>query len=242
MAKQQDYQAPKRKEPGLIGKLFSALIQFISWLIVSLIISIGIEWVGMSYYWTDQGANHAKEVLAIDKSYMNLQLVSQSLEIKVRVVDLTFNAVSWIEDKQWLKSIGTLSHDSAPTMYSGVLNWVDHLLVKYSEHIEASKYVSQTFVIRLGLIVFSLPIFGLAILVGAVDGLVERDLRRWGGGRESSNVFKLAKKTITPLFVLACVVYISVPISINPVFIILPFAGLVGLSVRITFERLKKYF
>jgi len=79
-------------------------------------------------------------------------------------------------------------------------------------------------------------------VVGAVDGLVERDLRRWGGGRESSNVFNLAKKSITPAFVLACVVYISLPYSLNPVIVILPFAILLGLAVRISFERLKKYF
>ncbi|MGK0442556.1 MAG: hypothetical protein ACJA0N_002368, partial [Pseudohongiellaceae bacterium] len=40
---------------------------------------------------------------------------------------------------------------------------------------------TQTFVVRLALIVFLLPIFIFAGLVGAVDCLVERDLRRWGG-------------------------------------------------------------
>ena len=102
--------------------------------------------------------------------------------------------------------------------------------------------MTQTFVIRLALILFSLPIFLVAALVGGVDGLVERDLRRWGGGRESSNVFNLARRSVVPSFVAACVVYISLPFSINPVIVILPFAFLLGLAVRIGFERLKKYF
>ena len=87
-----------------------------------------------------------------------------------------------------------------------------------------------------------MPVFVLAGLIGAVDGLVERDLRRWGGGRESSNVFNLAKRSVVPAFVSACVIYISLPFSIDPVVVLLPFALLLGLAVRISFERLKKYF
>jgi len=94
----------------------------------------------------------------------------------------------------------------------------------------------------LALILFSLPILAIAALVGGVDGLVERDLRRWGGGRESSNVFNLARRSIVPAFVAACVVYISLPFSINPIIVILPFACLLGMAVRIAFERMKKYF
>ena len=88
----------------------------------------------------------------------------------------------------------------------------------------------------------SIPLFFSLIIVGAVDGLVERDLRRWGGGRESSNVFNLARQSITPAFVSACVIYISLPYSINPSWVILPFAVIQGLAVRVTLERLKKYF
>ncbi|MGS2724584.1 integrase arm-type DNA-binding domain-containing protein [Porticoccus sp. GXU_MW_L64] len=59
---------------------------------------------------------------------------------------------------------------------------------------------------------------------------------------KSSNVFNLARRSVVPSFVAACVVYISLPFSINPVIVILPFALLLGVAVRIGFERLKKYF
>lgn len=242
MSSQRDYQPPKRKEPGTLGKLFTALIQFITWLVVGLIVSIGIEWVGMKYYWPEQGSDHAKAVLATDQNYLNQQLADTTLTIKSKVIDMTRSTNEWIDKQRWFKTVRQSNDGDNQLTLNGFNNWLSGLKTKYRDYIQASKYVSQIFVIRLGLLIFSLPVFIMAIVVGTVDGLVERDLRRWGGGRESSNVFKLAKRSITPLFVLACVVYISLPMSLNPVIIILPFAIMVGLSVRITFERLKKYF
>ena len=66
MAKSQQYQPPRRKEPGLIGQLFSALVQLMVWLVISLMLSIIIEWLGMIWFWPEQGADHAKAVLAAD--------------------------------------------------------------------------------------------------------------------------------------------------------------------------------
>ena len=75
----------------------------------------------------------------------------------------------------------------------------------------------------------------------ALDGLVRRDLRRWGGGRESSFLYHHAKRWIWPLFITAWVLYLSLPFSIHPAFAILPFAGLIGVLVALTTGSFKKY-
>ena len=242
MAKSQQYQPPRRKEPGLISGLFSALIQLIVWLVISLMLSITIEWLGMIWFWPEQGAGHAKAVLASDQTYLNQQLHDRSLAIRGDIVALTDEAVSWIAHQSWLKTTFGNVPKAPDGNFSTLQVWGSDLYKRYDEYLDASTYVTQTFVIRLALILFSLPIFLVAALVGGVDGLVERDLRRWGGGRESSNVFNLARRSVVPSFVAACVVYISLPFSINPVVVILPFAFLLGIAVRIGFERLKKYF
>ena len=244
MPKQQQTPVPRRKEPGLIGKLLSATVQLAVWLIISLLLSIIIEWVGINRFWTEQGANHAKTVLAMDQRYLNQSLKNESLVIKGQVINATATAVNWIAQQSWLTTLSTGTPISKVSMGSmdAIQKWIHGLSDRYQDYWQAANYVAQTFVVRLALIFFSLPIFLFAGVVGAVDGLVERDLRRWGGGRESSNVFNLAKKSITPAFVLACVVYISLPYSVNPVIVIFPFAILLGLAVRISFERLKKYF
>jgi integrating conjugative element membrane protein (TIGR03747 family) len=75
-----------------------------------------------------------------------------------------------------------------------------------------------------------------------VDGLVERDLRRWGGGRESSTVYELAKSAIGPTAIGAWMIYLGMPVSVDPSYVIVPFVFLFGFSVRVTTDRLKKYF
>ncbi|WP_101757298.1 TIGR03747 family integrating conjugative element membrane protein [Oceanicoccus sp. KOV_DT_Chl] len=242
MAKPQQYQPPKRKEPGLLGNLFSALVQLVVWLIISLMLSIIIEWIGMIWFWPEMGSEHAKAVLATDQTYLNQQLYDQSIPIKNDVVATTHQAVTWIAHQSWFETIIQMVPSASAGTFAVFQEWAHDLYQQYRDYLQASTYVTQTFVIRLVLIVFSLPIFLLAALVGGVDGLVERDLRRWGGGRESSNVFNLARRSIVPAFIAACVVYISLPIGVSPVIVILPFAILLGLAVRITFERLKKYF
>lgn len=241
MASTKENPYPKRKEPGLIGKLFSAFVQLIVWLIVSLCISIIIEWFGMNWWWPEQGIEHAKGVYFQDQAYLNQQLLEQSANIKSRVAEKAYSVINWIEQKNQLKG----DFDLLPSLgqeASAVEDWVYDFYQNYKQFLKSAVYVTQTFVIRLTLILFSLPIFAIAAVVGGVDGLVERDLRRWGGGRESSNVFNLARRSVVPAFVAACVVYISLPFSINPVMVILPFTFLLGMAVRIAFERLKKYF
>ena len=242
MTKPQQYQPPRRKEPGLLGNLISALVQLVVWLIISLMLSIIIEWVGMIWFWPEQGSEHAKSVLATDQAYLNQQLYDQSITIKNHVIDTSHQAVTWIAHQSWFETIIQTVPTASTGSFGVFQEWVYDSYQRYRDYLQASTYVTQTFVIRLALILFSLPIFAIAALVGGVDGLVERDLRRWGGGRESSNVFNLARRSIVPAFVAACVVYISLPFSINPIIVILPFACLLGMAVRIAFERLKKYF
>ena len=91
------------------------------------------------------------------------------------------------------------------------------------------------------ILVLALPVFALFSLVAIVDGLVKRDLRRWGGGRESSFVYHWAKRSALPLLVLTWVIYLALPFSLHPTFIVLPFAMLFALSVAVTASTFKKY-
>ena len=54
---------------------------------------------------------------------------------------------------------------------------------------QGAMQVTQLFSVRLAILTLAMPVFLLFSLVALVDGLVQRDLRRWGGGRESSFVY-----------------------------------------------------
>ena len=86
-----------------------------------------------------------------------------------------------------------------------------------------------------------MPIFLLFSLVALVDGLVQRDLRRWGRGRENSFVYHYAKKAALPLVVIIWVVYLALPFSLHPSFIVLSFAAMFVLTVAVTASTFKRY-
>ncbi len=62
-----------------------------------------------------------------------------------------------------------------------------------SDYMQAGMQITQVFAVRLAILTLATPVFGLFTLVALVDGLVRRDLRRWGGGR-----VKLLRVPTTP--------------------------------------------
>jgi len=90
-----------------------------------------------------------------------------------------------------------------------------------AEFVIAGMQVTQVFSVRLAILTLAMPVFMLFSLVALVDGFVKRDLRRWGGGRESSFVYHWAKRSAMPLLVLSWVIYLALPFSLHPTFIAL---------------------
>lgn len=85
---------------------------------------------------------------------------------------------------------------------------------------------------------YVIALFGLVALV---DGLVQRNLRRWCGGRERYFVYHHAKKVIFPVFILAWAVYLGLPTSMHPNHVIHPFAALFAIAMAIAAGSFKKY-
>jgi integrating conjugative element membrane protein (TIGR03747 family) len=108
-------------------------------------------------------------------------------------------------------------------------------------YILAAMQVTQVFSVRLAILTLALPVFGLFSLVALVDGFVKRDLHPWGRGRESSFVDHWAKRSALPLLITSWLLYLALPFSLHPSFIVLPFATLFALSVAVTANTFKKY-
>lgn len=103
--------------------------------------------------------------------------------------------------------------------------WIYHYLRDY---IESVLYVIIIFIIRLMIIVLTSPLFLLAALVGVVDGLVKRDLRRFGVGRESAFKYHHAQRAVLLVMLLAWALYLSIPFSIHPNWLLIPSAIFFG--------------
>jgi integrating conjugative element membrane protein (TIGR03747 family) len=242
MVKKPEKALPSRKEPGIFAGLITRLFSLVFWIVFSLMLSIVIEWLGITFFWPEQGHHHALTMLHDETEYLNHHLLKVTSELDRAIYHITQQAVAWVEHDSGINTL--IQRMASPgRIQEGKLNeWSHALYVNYEAYLLAVPAITQLFFVRMAIVIFSLPAFLLLAIVGVVDGLVERDLRRWGGGRESSNLYNLARKTVSPLFIIACVLYISSPVTVHPGWIIIPFACVVALSLRITLSRLKKYF
>lgn len=99
----------------------------------------------------------------------------------------------------------------------------------------------QLFAVRLAVLALAVPAFVLFGVVGLIDGLVQRDLRRRGAGRESSFVYHHARAAILPLLLAPFIAYLALPVSLHPGWIVLPAAMLAALAVALAARSFKKY-
>ncbi|MCY1452341.1 integrating conjugative element membrane protein [compost metagenome] len=120
-------------------------------------------------------------------------------------------------------------------------SWINQLYVSIEDFVLAAVYVSFTFVVRLTILVLATPLFLLAMFTGFIDGLMRRDLRKFGAGRESSFVYHRAKRAVIPLLLVPWIIYLSLPFSLNPLAVFLPFAVMLGVTTAITAATFKKY-
>lgn len=215
-----------KPKKGIISFVFGLPFQILGIVIVSLFTSILIEWAGMYWDWWDQpGAAHAKQIMEaeigwLDQSFGRSLVFNDPIEKTGLVVDRIYT---------WL----VIETGISPYMSEASIGWVAYL--------QAAVYVSLMTAIRLIILILTTPLFIMAALVGFVDGLVQRDLRRFGAGRESAFLYHHAKRAIGPIFILGWLVYLSLPISLHPNWFLLPNAFLFGAMIALASSSFKKY-
>lgn len=229
----------ERPQPGVIRSGFGLGIKFISFLIISLVISIMIEWLGIAFFDFD-GLDHAKGMLEREIGYLVGGGESfygvETNEFSIQLSDMLFfylfekTGIVWVVD--WLATPNPSSH---------IWLILSPIYEAYQDYIVGAFYVAKTFFVRLAILILASPAFGLFVTVGIADGLAQRDIRRWSGGRESAFIYHHAKRSLLPLFVAPWFIYLTLPTSIHPNYVILPFAALAGMSARAMASRFKKY-
>ena len=89
--------------------------------------------------------------------------------------------------------------------------YISQVYVWTESYLIAAAFTTLTFLVRLLVLVLTLPLIFTATFVGLIDGLV----RRFGAGRESSFIYHRAKASLKPLAVLPWVTYLALPISMH---------------------------
>ncbi|MFG0634663.1 TIGR03747 family integrating conjugative element membrane protein [Pseudomonas sp. xss_2] len=232
---------PQQRNPGLIFGILELCLRLLGLLIASLIFSIMLEFVGMLWFWPEQGWHHShamwlSELGWLSNHFKHSLLVQEPAQATFKVLE---HLNDWVVVRSgWGTSDAQLKLLSRETSLQGQLAQVYAVMQDY---LLAALFTVFTFVVRLVVLTLATPLFMLAVITGAVDGLMHRDLRKFGAGRESSFVYHRAKRTLLPLMVSPWVIYLSLPLSMNPVWVLLPCAAVLGWMVAITAATFKKY-
>ncbi|MFG5959390.1 DUF4400 domain-containing protein, partial [Salmonella enterica] len=105
----------------------------------------------------------------------------------------------------------------------------------------SSENITLTFLLRLAILLQALPLFVLIIVIGLIDGLVRRDLRKFGAGHESGFVYHHARRMIGSSLAATVLVWLALPVFLEPRVVLLLGALLIGLTESIMIGAFKKH-
>ncbi|MBS0450081.1 MAG: TIGR03747 family integrating conjugative element membrane protein [Proteobacteria bacterium] len=235
------------RQQGLLAGVLTLPFRFFGVLCGSLFLCIVIECVGMHFFWPEEGWHHAQNMLThelalVSESFTRSVVVQEPGRSAKQLVDQGYNwlfvrsgLLDWIRDAAAQSRAGAENHAHDFRYYIGLI------YVHVESYLIASAYTVLVFLVRLLVLILTLPLFLLAAFVGFVDGLVRRDVRSFGAGRESGFIYHRARAALMPLAVLPWVMYLASPISVHPLLILLPSAALLGVAVCIASATFKKY-
>ncbi|CBJ80662.1 conserved hypothetical protein [Xenorhabdus bovienii str. Jollieti] len=251
MAQSENQSRPSSQPPRKHGLLYRLLWecpwQLIGFVVMSWLFSLLLEYLGMAFFWPEQGAAHSQTMMKAELNYLSSEFTRSLL-----LTEPSQTVLAWLAQVyQWL------------FVDSGFMNWVqgqrqyqlhnnndfmrefNTVLHGISAHLQeywlATVFITMVTLIRLGILLLSVPLFVMVVLVALVDGLGRRDLRRYGAGYESSFVYHHAKRGIKPACTVPCVLYLSWPEVVYPTVILLPAAIVLGIAIVITTSMFKKY-
>ncbi|MEE9493604.1 MAG: TIGR03747 family integrating conjugative element membrane protein [Gammaproteobacteria bacterium] len=228
---------------SLAGRFIASVTTIVGLLVVSLFFSLIAEWVGLAFYWTDQGSRHSAQMLKTELGYLDQDFrrkvfYDSPANIAQAANQRVYNTlVVKSRFRQWRR--GWLSPVSATEpRFRQALKYTYR---KIDDYVMASINIIQVFATRLVVIALSFPVYILFGVCALIDGLVQRDLRRYGAGREHGRVYHIAKQYHTPIILMTAFTYLSIPVSIHPNWVFIPAALLFAMTIYITATTYQKF-
>ena len=228
---------------SLLWRMVTLPFHLLGVLLGSLLLSIVIECVGMTLFWPQQGWRHTQDMLTFEVSQL-----SENFTRSVLITEPGRTGARWaaLGYQRLLVDTGLAAREPAaqkplPRNIWEVRDYASRLSALLTDYLIATVYTVLVFGVRLMVVCLSLPFCGVAVLVGVIDGLVRRDLRRFGAGRESGFIYHRAKASLIPLAALPWAAYLAFPVSISPLLLILPGTALLAIMTSITVANFKKH-
>jgi hypothetical protein len=118
---------------------------------------------------------------------------------------------------------------------------VQRFFVSMLSALQVAVLATKLYGLRLALWLSAIVPIALGYMVGMVDGLIERSIRRHSGGRESATLYHRAKYAIAGAVGLWLFAYVCVPMALELRWGSWVAAGSIGILSRLQWKYYKKY-
>ncbi|HHX9841454.1 TPA: TIGR03747 family integrating conjugative element membrane protein [Salmonella enterica subsp. enterica] len=219
---------PPARRPGLIGWLALLPGVLVGFCLGAWMLAMALEWLGDAFLWRNTCANHSEQVLQATWQWWrgsagapvllveDLAIVSDTLQQGITALVHSLNGQSGLF---WTETVTTVIRCA----------------------LLSAGNVTLTFLLRLAILLQALPLFVLIIVIGLIDGLVRRDLRKFGAGHESGFVYHHARRMIASSLAATGLVWLAVPYVLEPEYVMMTGAMSIGLAVSVAVGVFKKY-
>ncbi|EIP3949438.1 TIGR03747 family integrating conjugative element membrane protein [Salmonella enterica] len=216
------------RRPGLLGWIALLPGVLVGFCLGAWMLAIALEWLGDAFFWRNTCASHSEQVLQATWHWWwgsagapvwlveDLAIVSDTLQQGIAMLVHSLNGQSG-------------------------LFWTENVTTVIRCALLSAGNVTLTFLLRLAILLQALPLFALAIIIGLIDGLARRDLRRFGAGHESGFVYHHARRMISSGLIATGLVWLAVPYVLEPEYVLMTGAMGIGLAVSVTLGAFKKY-
>jgi integrating conjugative element membrane protein (TIGR03747 family) len=238
-----------RRDEGLATHnvfLWPLKLVFYVWLTLALmaLVAMGMEIILAKQVWGEaEGLAQAQQTLSRDLALTHdlrpdAPLTGLARTCAKAVYGFFFQL---IPIERWMTNAALLPAQPDVTYYGGDIIARKDFVYPLHDELYLAMLRAQIFGVRLAILMGTVPLFLLVWVLGLVDGLTQRHIRRACAGRESSSMYHRAKFFQFAGLAMGAMVYLMWPLSIRPEWIVIPLALLTGLLARVQWTYLKKY-
>lgn len=202
---------PSRPAQGPIGWLLTLAGRLIGLAIGALVLRVVLELAGLYFWWPQEGSRHAFQVMEQELSELVIALQPHPF-----------------------------GNDIVMLLEKGATHvlMANRLLQK---PFTALAYTLVSFMQRLIWLAAMQPLFCLYALTALVDGLVQRDLRRFGSGLESIFLHRCLIRSGSSVTTTLWVFYLAQPLFLPAMLVLLPAGLWFGITVWMTAGSFKRW-
>ncbi len=166
----------ERKHGMLYNLLWGWPWALVGVVLSSLLLSLLIEYIGIAFFWPEAGAAHSEAVMNTELGWLSTEFTRSLLlsEPSVTVVRWVSSAYQWAFVSSgfldWVRQqyVHQMHSDNAVTRE--INSWSGWLAGYLREYLLATVWISIITLVRVTILVLSVPLFVLVVVVALVEG------------------------------------------------------------------------